>query len=423
MTAGSIILVDVSKGVDGLEPLTRLTPETPFPESEELLQAVWRSAVATEPPVRYPDMDRWPGQCYRSPYPLSEKFFLAAYSFDTLIGEPKGNPANMFGLYWVDAFGNKELIYRDLNQASAWPSPLTARPKPPVLPPSSIQTAYETGTYFVKNVQDSDPLLPPNSVKSLRVVQVLPKSTSGANNPPVGLPNASPGRQVLGTVPVESDGSAYFRAPAGIPLAFQALDETGQAVQIMRSVTYLQSGEQASCIGCHENRLSAPEATRPSALAAKRPPSEITPGPDGSNPMSYPILVQPVLDKHCVKCHSGDKPAGPEGKPVVLTGAAEGKYTFSYNALVARVSFSSWGRGAFPDGNCEPLCKPGFFGAKGSPLTKMLMDGHNDVKLEQEEWDRLITWMDSNALFYGTFDFADQDRQQRGERIAGPALQ
>jgi hypothetical protein len=33
------------------------------------------------------------------------------------------------------------------------------------------------------------------------------------------------------------------------------------------------------------------------------------------------------------------------------------------------------------------------------------------------------TWMDANALFYGTFDPADQARQLRGERIAGPALE
>jgi hypothetical protein len=31
--------------------------------------------------------------------------------------------------------------------------------------------------------------------------------------------------------------------------------------------------------------------------------------------------------------------------------------------------------------------------------------------------------MDANALFYGTFDVAAQSRQQRGERIAGPALE
>jgi len=36
--------------------------------------------------------------------------------------------------------------------------------------------------------------------------------------------------------------------------------------------------------------------------------------------------------------------------------------------------------------------------------------------------ERLVTWMDANALFYGTFDPEGQARQLRGERIDGPSL-
>ena len=97
----------------------------------------------------------------------------------------------------------------------------------------------------------------------------------------------------LGTVPVESDGSAYFRAPAGKPIYFQAVDADGRAVQSMRSVTYLQPGEQASCVGCHEHRTTAPTA-RTTTLAGHREPSPIIPGPDGSKPFSYALLVQPI---------------------------------------------------------------------------------------------------------------------------------
>jgi hypothetical protein len=423
MTAGSIILVDPTKGVDGPEPITRLTPDTPFPESESLLLPQWRSAVATEPPNRTPEMDRWPGHCYRSPWPLSEKYFLAAFSYDSLVGEPKNNAANIFGLYFVDAFGNRELIYRDLNIASAWPMPLRPRDKAPELPTMQAADTTKEGVYFLQNVYDSNPGVESGAIKRLRIVQVLPKSTSGANNPTVGAANASPGKQVLGTVPVEADGSACFRAPAGIALAFQALDELGQAVQVMRSVSYLQPGETTSCVGCHEPRLSAPAVKNTTPLATQRPPSTIMPGPDGSKPLSFPILVQPVLDNHCVRCHSGAKPAGPKDKPIVLTGEPAGRYTTSYNALIERVSYSSWGRGNFPDGNSEPLAQPGFFGAKGSPLMKMLLAGHHDVKLDADELDRLVTWIDANALFYGTFFPEEQAKQQRGERIAGPGLE
>jgi hypothetical protein len=252
-------------------------------------------------------------------------------------------------------------------------------------------------------------------VKRLRLVQVLPKTTPHANEPQVGLANASPGKQVLGTVPVEADGSAYFRAPAGIPIAFQAIDAQGRAIQIMRSITYLQPGEQVSCVGCHEPRASTPAPGR-GALALARKPSPITPGPDGSKPLSYPLLVQPVLDQRCVVCHRAGKA---EGK-VILTGEPQGHFTVSYNALVSRVPYPAW---ANPDGNCEPMTQPDYFGARGSKLMTDLLKGHAKVVLTADEIERLVTWMDANALFYGTFDPPDQERQRRGERIAGPKLE
>jgi len=423
MTAGSIVLVDVRRGVDGPDALTRLTPDAPFPETEAPLPPHWRAPYAVDPPARTPEMDRWPGQCYKSPFPLSEKFFLAAYSYDPLIGEPIGNAANMFGLYLVDAFGNKELLYRDLNISSIWPVPLRPRKPAPDIAGPAEPAAPEQGAYFLQDVCESDPPLEPGSVKSLRIVQVLPKGTPVANKPRVGIANASPGKQVVGTVPVEPDGSAYFQAPAGIPLAFQALDERGQAVQIMRSIHYLQPGETASCVGCHEPRLSAPPPRGLKPLALKRPPSKIEPGPDGSKPLSYPILVQPVLDNHCVRCHGGEKPAGPEGKPIVLTGEPEGEFSRSYNALAPRVAYTAWGKGEFPEGNCEPITQPGAFGAIASPLMQMLLKGHKEVELSGEDIDRLTTWMDANGLFYGTFDFDAQKQQQRSERIPGPSVE
>ena len=415
MTAGSIILVDVTKGVDGLKPITRLTPDALFPESE-IRVGGWRAAdgVPRPPPVPL-EMQRWPGHSYRSPYALSEDYFLAAYSFDPLIGEPHPNRPNMFGLYLVDRFGNKELLYRDPSISSLWPMPLRPRRRPPVVPSVAEPAVRPEGTFVLQNVHAGWPALPKEKIRRLRIVQVLPKTTPHADRPPVGLARAAPGKQVLGTVPVERDGSAHFTAPAGIPLAFQALDARGRAVQIMRSEVYLQPGETASCIGCHERRQTAPPARR-MPLAAQRPPSKITPGPDGSKPFSYPILVQPVLDKHCLRCHN---PKTRKGK-VVLTGKPQGRYSVSYNALAPRVPYSHWSE---PSRNCEPMTRPGRFGARGSRLMKRLLAGHGKVKLSTEDIERLATWMDANALFYGTFDPADQARQQRGERIKGPKLE
>ena len=425
MTAGSLILIDPTVGIDDHAPITRLTPHAPFPESEEVLRPGWRSAAPTEPPERTPEMERWPQQCYRSPWPLSETLFLAAYSFDPLMGEPNPNLANMFGLYLVDAYGNKELLYRDLNISSLWPMPLRPREPAPSLPSSLPEDGPGTGTYYLQDVYQSlQPWPPDTRITQLRITQVLPKSTPVAHNPPMGLAFASPGKQVLGVVPVEADGSAYFSAPAGLPLSFQALDDTGQAVQTMRSVTYLQPGENASCVGCHEPRLGTPSAPAGKAAALGRIPSAITPGPDGSRPFSYPILVQPVLDKHCVRCHSGDDAKSPEGQePIRLTGRIEGQFTESYNALAPRVAYAAWGKGDSLADNSEPITQPGFFGAIGSSLMEHLRAGHQDVSLDDEDMERLITWMDTNGLFYGTFNFDDQERQQRGERIAGPDIE
>ncbi len=409
----------MTQGIDGLKPITRLTPDALFPESEFRVER-WHATAGVPTPPTVPDDElRWPGHCYRTPYPLSKDYFLAAYSFEPLLGEPFANHANMFGIYLVDRFGNKELIYRDASIGSLWPTPLGGRQRPPVLPSILQETNQGEGTFFVQNVYDSWPVLPSevtDAIKSLRILQVLPKTTPHADKPKVGLAHASPGKQVLGTVPVEDDGSAYFRAPAGIPLSFQALDQRGMAVQTMRSLTYLQPGEHTACVGCHEHRSSVPNLTI-SAMAKQRPPSIIAPGPDGSRPLSYPILVQPLLDKHCVSCHRGAEAEG----GIVLTGDPAGNFSASYNALAPLVSYSEWK--STPQANSEPLTLPDRFGARASRLMTLIDEGHEGVKLSADEIERLATWMDANALFYGTFDPSDQARQLRGERIAGPALE
>lgn len=431
MSAGSIILLDTAKGVDGKEPLTRLTPDVRFPESESPLAAGpatvpydfdtpvkwhWRSPLTESWMETAPteDENRWPGHCYKSPWPLSEKYFIVSYSFDSLVGEPGPNIPNMFGLYLADAFGNKELIYRDPALSSLWARPLAARAPPPDIATvvSEFQAERGSGTFFLHNVMESWPQLPANlPITHLRIVQVLLKTTPHADSPRVGAAFAAPGKQVLGTVPVEADGSAYFEAPARTAIQFQALNAEGRAVQTMRSLVYLQPGENESCVGCHEHRMKVP-SPRPPALALRRPPSPIKPGPEGSRPFSYPLLVQPVLDRHCLPCHDGKEPNRP-----VLTGEPENGFTKSYNALVSRVSFSAWNR---PEQNFEPMTEPLRFGALGSPLAKMLDQGHHQVALSPADQERLNTWMDANALFYGTFDIEEQKKQLAGQRIEGP---
>ena len=442
MSAGSLVMLDTSLGVDGEEPITRLTPDVRFPESETLLphgiampaptdfdtpvSGHWNAVTVSYRPgyreaVQPEQERRWLGHCYKSPWALSEKYFLVSYSYDLLRGEIGPNIPNMFGIYYADAFGNRELLYRDPNISSVWAKPLAPRSIPPVLTAGLDNNTAKIGTFSMQNVYESLPKLPDgaeNRITALRIVQVLPKTTPNANNPMVGTANASPGKHVLGTVPVEKDGSAYFECPAGIPVLFQALDSRGRAVQLMRSLTYLQPGENMSCVGCHEHRMQTFTPDR-LPLAMQRKPSTISAGPDGSKPLSYPLLVQSVLDRHCIRCHGAT--AKDDGGGIVLTGEPAEHYTKSYNELVKRVSYTAWG---MPHGNYEPMTEPDRFGSRASVLVKMLDDGHNDVQLSDDDWNRLNTWIDGvNALFYGTFDPQDQQRQQLGERITGPALE
>ena len=419
MTAGSIILLDVARGIDGLEPITRLTRRRVVSRKRIL-----RSATGTIRPVSPnapevpPEEKRWPGHCYRTPYPLSEDYFLAAYSFEPLVGEPFANRRTCSESTWSIASATRSCSTGTSTSAASGrcrcglarvrrPCPRRWRKRSRAKARSSCRTFMRAGRSC---------RTPRTRFKRLRIVQVLPKTTPNANTPRVGLANASPGKQVLGTVPVEPDGSAYFRAPAGIALAFQALDERGMAVQTMRSLTYLQPGEHASCVGCHEHRTTAPLA-RTTTLAGQRSPSTIEPGPDGSKPFSYAILVQPILDKHCVRCHC---PADAQGG-IDLTGGPAGEFTTSYNALApARAVFRMEGHAASQLRTADP---PGPVRRSRQQVDGPAAERPREGRAVRRGTPRLATWMDANALFYGTFDPEDQKRQQRGERIAGPALE
>ena len=150
------------------------------------------------------------------------------------------------------------------------------------------------------NVYDSlYPFPEGTKIAGLRIVHILPKSTPLHHRPQIGYGAETGGRAVLGTVPVEEDGSACFYLPAEKSVYFQALDERGCAVQSMRSAKYVHAGEKLTCLGCHERKGRSPATTRsglPQAL--RREPSEIRPEPRGSNPVSFARLVQPVLEKH-----------------------------------------------------------------------------------------------------------------------------
>ena len=381
---------------DAMGPVRRLTPEVGFPESQG----------GTE--------------TYGMAWPLSEDYYLCVY--DSRNG---GN----YGIYLVDSFGNKELIYRDPEIACMSPMPLRPRPMPAVGPApvllakskASPGPAYPgkggEATIALVNVYDSFKPWPEGTrIRALRVLQVLPMSVPSGGPPHetgvrVALAGDSvvPVRHVLGTVPVEEDGSAHFVVPANREMFFQALDSGGLAVQSMRSATYLHEGERLVCAGCHEPRHQTPRLMQTPPLALRREPSRLAPDVDGSSPFSYPRLVQPVLDRHCVECHAKESAKA----PTLAKEPVQRKWYASYNTLV-RYGFTNYGDNL--------RTTPGKFGAKGSKLYEMLSKGHYDVKLSPEDLHRLTLWLDCCSMFYGVYEKEGGEAQLRGE-IARPTLE
>ncbi len=212
---------------------------------------------------------------------------------------------NASGVYLYDAFGNLELLYRDPQMASLTPLAVRPRPRPPVIPDTVNYQVAQEGRFLLQDVYRGLEGVERGTVKSIRLVACLPKVQPHMNTPVLGVSAEDTGKFVLGSVPVESDGSAHFRVPSGMSFFFQALDGQGRAVQTMRSLTYVQPGQTLSCIGCHEHRdLAPPIGGAP--LAALREPSRPKIGPEGSWPLRYDQLVQPALDRLCVSCHKPD---------------------------------------------------------------------------------------------------------------------
>ena len=459
IVGGSLVLLDPRRvrldsqtGQDRFDGLEVLTPDIEFPETP----------------------NQWPAGYMVSPWPLDEDRFLVAFGYDRLPGCGSGNALEGgVGLYYFDRWGNLELLYRQKGWALLDPVVLSPRPKPhrwadplrkglPAKTPSPWSLGPDEALVYVYDVRRSLlPLPPGRQVDHLRIFQLFPKSTPTANDPRIGHANAENARALLGTVPVEADGSAFFRAPARKPLYFQLVDRQGRAIQGMRTTVYFQPGEQTGCIGCHEPQQEAPPIRTP--LALRREPSVIEPGPDGVRPFNFVQLIQPILDRHCVRCHGAEprdksassslggtgpnrhtrfpsfdsgrasgftaasQPASPaaadSSKPIppILTGQPEDHFTKSYQQLRPYLAFFEWGSASID----QIVTRPGRMGADMSRLSAVLDDPihRRHVQLSDRERRTIYLWLDANVPFYGTYDYRLQAAQRRGENIPLPDLQ
>ena len=203
-------------------------------------------------------------------------------------------------------------------------------------------------------------------------------------------------KRIIGTVPVEKDGSVYFELPADTWVYFQLLDENGMMIQSMRSGTIVQSGEQTGCIGCHDNRHIAPiPAKGKMPMALRQPPAKLKPWYGEARLFDYMAEVQPVFDKHCVSCHDYGKDGG---KKLILAADRTNTFNASYNELWRKKYIKAIGAG--PDKTQQAYA----WGSHKSKLIETIRKGHEKVKLDKESFDRIVTWIDINAPFYGRYD-------------------
>ncbi|HPX40856.1 MAG TPA: hypothetical protein PLF51_10485, partial [Candidatus Hydrogenedentes bacterium] len=276
-------------------------------------------------------MNSWPK--FLHPWPLSDKYLLVA---------SKPAPESKWGIYLVDVFDNMTLLKEIDGYALLEPLPLRPAPRPPVIAPR-VNLADPEATVYLTDVHGGPGLdgVPRGTVKRLRLFTYhFAYHNMGGQVNRVGLDGPWDIKRVLGTVPVESDGSALFRVPANTPISIQPLDAEGKALQLMRSWLVGMPGEVVSCAGCHEPQNVTPPARN--TLAARRPPSPITPWYGPTRGFAFTREVQPVLDAYCIGCHDGreDRPDFRDAPPVHPPAGQEAystgsKFTPAYLALRA----------------------------------------------------------------------------------------
>jgi len=375
--AGELVLFDVAKGRREAEGVVQRIPGW-----GRKVEAVMVDGLVD---------GSWPK--FLHPYPLSDKYFLVSC-------QPA--PDSRWGIYLADVFNNLVLVHEEEGSVLFEPVPLRTAPRPPVIPdrvtPGSREaTVYLLDVYAGAGLQG----VPRGTVKRLRLFTYHFNyfGTSGIEDY-IGMDGPWDVRRILGTVPVAEDGSAYFTVPANTPIAVQPLDAEGKALQLMRSWFTAMPGESVSCVGCHEESNAAPPIRSPRALAAS--PSPIQPWRGPVRGFSWDREVQPVLDRHCVGCHNGQPQA--DGKTQLDLRLAKPK-AFPLSDAPFPPSFYAlrqFVRSPGLEGNPR-LVPVADYHADTSPLIQMLRKRHGNVSLDEESWDRLVTWMDLNAPAYGTW--------------------
>ena len=355
-----------------------------------------------------------PSGFYATPWALSDKFFLTAYTYGTKTTEPAG-----YGLYLVDVYGNKELLYRDPAISCFSPIPLRPRPRPPVLP-DTVNLAAQDAVCYVSDIAYGCEGLAPESVRYLRIAEPIgwpydnhygghrfgeDHRYGGPGAERKNLTNWTPVR-ILGDVPVQPDGSVRFRVPADTAVYFQLLDEDRMELRRMRSFISFQPGESRSCAGCHETRSGAPvQPGAKTTLALLQEPATPLVPPWGNRPINFLRDIQPVFDTHCLPCHGGLNPAGGldfGGGLITHDPDVPGYgHNRAFETILAN-NLAMLSPARMQDASITP---PLAYGARNSRLLTALKEGVHPEKVALSEGDRLrlVLWLDANAPYHDEF--------------------
>jgi hypothetical protein len=387
---GTTVILDTNIGENTEDAITHLTPETPYSESPG---------------------GGWPKPHYSHPYPVTEDLMLVSRANHNVHPQGKTPPPADRAIYLIDATGGRELIYENPEIASFSPIPVRKRKRPPVMPSMVRPDAPNYGTVFLQNAyltrKENDPkgVIKPGMIKALRVIAlgVQPRANRTACNMRVGVEIP---KKVIGTVPVDETGSAYFKAPSGLSLQVQTLDKNGMAILTEKSLFYLQPGENRSCVGCHEPEGSSPIVSAITKLRRLRP-VDLKPaaGPAYEGGLSFMRTVQPVLDRYCIKCHGLGEGKDPKGEKTKLIHDGQ-TWPQSYKELFARGDHRVGDKGYMGGSkNHQPedrnISKPRRFYAYSNKVAHMMVKNHGKCNMDKDSYMRVIEWMDVNAQCYG----------------------
>ena len=434
--SGAVGIVDADAGSNFPAGLTKVTRELRWPESGN-------GPVDPGESPEYRPYGKW--EAYMSPWPLSEKDFLVSIC-----------RRGKFALYLMDVDGNRELVYEGVNNIFHF-MPLQPRPTPPVVadritfPTRAERLSPADGTIYSADVHEGVPPALKGRIKYLRVWYIEQKTYTYwdhrpalSTGPVVSGVQTDGVKRYLGEVPVHPDGSVWFRAPSGIALHFQALDENHRALQTMRSFTSLQPGEMRGCTGCHERTSGATAASLPANRNAFAAPDAIRPAPwapSGARTgvsIGYRRDIMPIFEKRCYSCHAG---AGKARKTFDLTEKGWSPYMLI-------VGWPSWGRkDVFPgkwasvvkDGwpTIDPASPPPGYDLAGTlkvenfsttapaayvtpePLTRLSYNsrlvkilsgeaGHHGVKAAPDELFKAILWVDAICPYLTDADIREE---------------